>query len=163
MLGFFKTYEDEYNELFEYLVYEWCFKPEYATAFLDIQKKKVGKTLYKLKKIHPQLQNSNNPETALISLMHCGEECKQALAAAGYYTYMLKLRRGKYLGTPVEYATWAIIMEGVDIIESFDRAFALYIEDKSNDKFELIFDEVYDTAAYLERFPHFVFNGDMDI
>ena len=162
MFGFFKTYEAEYNELFEYLVDEWCFKPEYASAFLDIQKRKIGKTLYKLKNYFARIQPLNNPERALVSLMHYGEECKQALVAAGYYTYMLKLRRGKYLGTPVEYATWAIIMEGIDIIEGFDRAFALYIEDKSDDKFELIFNEVYDTSAYLERFPHFAFKGDID-
>ena len=35
MFGLFKSYDDEYLELYEYLTQDWEMKPKYAKAFLN--------------------------------------------------------------------------------------------------------------------------------
>ena len=85
MLGFFKSYDEEYLELYEYLTQEWAMKAEYAKPFLNTYKKDIGKKLFEGKKRMAILENSSDPEARLISIANSGQEYDFALVGQAYH------------------------------------------------------------------------------
>ena len=49
-MSWFKSYDEEYKELFSHLTGRWEMKPHYARVFLDAYKKSIGKILSNGKK-----------------------------------------------------------------------------------------------------------------
>lgn len=143
MFGLSRSYDDEYLELYEYLTQEWKMKPEYAKAFLNTYKKSIGKIFSQGKQRLSQLENSSDPEARLLRVANLGEECPFALVGQAYQAYMGDLRRGEHVGTPVELAIWAILVNRSDLLEPLDRAFADYISEKAEEKFPELFDKVF--------------------
>jgi len=143
MFGLFKSYDDEYLELYEYLTQDWEMKPEYAKPFMNTYKKNIGKIFSEGKKRMQMLENSNDPELRLMSIANGDQEHAYALVGQAYAAYMSDLRRGKYVGTPVEMAIWAILVNRSDLVETLDRAFSRYISNKYEEIFPNLFEEVY--------------------
>lgn len=143
MLGFGKSYDDEYLELYEYLTQRWKMKPEYAKPFLNTYKKSIGKIFSQEKKRMEILENSSDPEMRLMRHANLGQEYDFALVGQAYHAYMDDLRRGRHVGTPVEKTIWAILSNRSDLIETLDRAFATWIGEKHEEKFPGLFDEVF--------------------
>ncbi len=140
-----RSYDDEYQELCEYLTHEWRMKPLYAKAFLDAYKKNIGKILAGGKQRTAIIERSTDPETRLLGYaLFRGEEHSLALIGQAYQAYMKDLRRGKHIGTPVEFAIWAILANRSDLLEGLDRGFAAYIEETHKNKFPNLFDEVFE-------------------
>ena len=143
MLGFFKSYDEEYLELYEYLTQEWAMKAEYAKPFLNTYKKDIGKKLFEGKKRMAILENSSDPEARLISIANSGQEYDFALVGQAYQAYMVDLRRGHHVGTPIEKTIWAILANRSDLVDTVDRALGKWIFEKYNEKFPGLFKEVF--------------------
>lgn len=143
MFGLLKSYDEEYSELYEYLTAGWQMKPEYARAFLDTYKRSIGKILANGKKRMSRLENSGNPEMALAAFANLGEEHPFALVGQAYQAYMTDLRRGTHVGTPVEAAIWAILVNRSDLLETIDRGLAQFIERKHEEKFPRLLQQVF--------------------
>jgi hypothetical protein len=147
MFGLFKKYDDVYDELYDHLVNDWQMKDRYAKAFLDVYRKTLAKIHGEGKERMHQLRNSDNPEHRLLSVVAGGDQNNYALVAQAYMGYMADLRRGKHIDTDVELAIWAILSNRSDLLETLDRAFARYIEEKTEEKFPKLFDTVFSIAA----------------
>jgi len=143
MFGPLKSYDGEYSELYEYLTEDWRMKPQFAKAFLDTYKRSIGKILANGKKRMSKLENSANPETALAAFASLGQENALALVGQAYQAYMTDLRTGVHVGTPVETAIWAILVNRSDLLEAIDRSFAQYIRSKHEEEFPRLFQQVF--------------------
>ncbi|MFQ2771212.1 hypothetical protein ACK3Y4_10820 [Aeromonas caviae] len=145
MFGLFKSFDDEYLELYEYLTQDWGMRPEYAKPFLTTYKKSVGKRLHLLKKQNDKLLNSKTPGSTLLAIAQfgAGDEQVYALVVQAHWAYMNDLRRGKHVGTNVEKTIWAILTNRSDLVEQVDRPFAKYIEKTSQEKYPSLFEEVF--------------------
>lgn len=143
MFGILKSYDEEYLELYEYLTQDWKMKSEYSKAFLNTYKKSIGKILAQGKRRMSMLENSSDPEARIIGFANLGEETTFALVGQAYYAYMGDLRRGKHVGTPVELAIWAILSNRSDLVQTIDRAFGEYIQEKHEERFPNLYEEVF--------------------
>jgi len=143
MFGFFKSYNDEYLELYEYMTQNWEMKPKYAKLFLNTYKKSIGKIFSTGKKRMEALENSADPETRLLAIASGGHDHENALVSQAYKAYMTDLRRGTHVGTPVELAIWAILSNRSDLVGIIDRAFEIWIYENHEKKFPDLFEEVF--------------------
>jgi len=143
MFGFGKSYDDEYLELNEYLTQQWGMNPEFAKPFLDSYKKNIGKKLSEGRKRMEMLENSPDPGVRLMRYANVGHEYDFALVGQAYQAYLVDLRHGRHVGTPVEKTIWAILAKRSDLVETHDRAFAKWIENKHEEKFPGLFEEVF--------------------
>ena len=147
MRGFGKSYDDEYLELYEYLTQTWCMKPTYAKPFLTSYKKSIGKLFSRARDQMSEHNQSSDPETRLLSFAATGDEYDLSLVAQAYRGYMDDLRRGQHVGTRVEKAIWAVLVNRSDLLEGFDRAFAMYIDEKHDEKMPGVIREVFDLES----------------
>ena len=147
VLGFGKTYDDEFLELYGYLTQQWEMKPGYAKPFLTAYKKSIGKIFSKGNARMASLEASQNPEARLLRYANLGQEYDFALVGQAYYAYMGDLRRGRHVGTPVEKAIWAILANRSDLVASLDNAFARWIDEKHEEKFPGLFAEVFEYSG----------------
>ena len=102
IFGLFKSYDDAYLELYEYLTEKWKMKPGYAKPFLDAYKRIIGKTFCQGREKIKKLEKSSDPEIRLMMYSNVGQEYEFALVGQAYQAYMGDLRRGRHVGTPVE-------------------------------------------------------------
>lgn len=144
MFGFGKSYDEEYLELYEYLTQQWNMKPDFAKPFLTEYKKSIGKIFSKGKKRMNALENSTNAEIRLMRFANLGQEYDYALVGQAYQAYKGDLRRGRHIGTSIEKAIWAILSNRSDLVEGLDKAFASWIDEKQEERFPGLFDEVFE-------------------
>lgn len=142
MFGLF-SYEDVYDKLYEHLVSSWEMKEKYAKAFLDAYRKNISKIHSQGKKRLSALSNSNNTTYRLLGIIGEGDQNNYALVGQAYQAYMSDLRRGKYVGSDVELAIWAILANRSDLLETIDRAFVRYIDENAEKKFPNLFETVF--------------------
>ena len=147
MFGLFKSYDDEYLELYEYMTQNWEMKPEYAKIFLNTYKKSVGKMFSTGKKRMAALENSADLDTRLMATASGGQDPANALVFQAYKAYMTDLRRGVHVGTPVELAIWAVLSNRSDLIGIIDRAFEIWIFENHEKEFPDLFEEVFQSES----------------
>jgi hypothetical protein len=143
MFGFGKSYDDEYLELYEHLTQQWGMKPDYAKSFLNAYKKSIGKMFVQGKERLKKLENVSDTETKIMRLLNPGYECDLVLVEQAYAAYFRGLRNGKHVGSPVEKAIWAILYNKLELVSSFDKTFANYIEKNQEKEFPRLFEEVF--------------------
>lgn len=143
-MGLFSSYESEYRELLEYLVENWQMKPRFAESFLNTYKKSIGKIFQAGKKRMAQTENHPDPSVRLAMLASMGQEQSYALVGQAYQAYMTDLRRGRHVGTDIEKTIWTILSNRSDLVREIDQGFANYIDEKCEDKFPNLFDEVFE-------------------
>ena len=146
-MGLFSSYDSEYQELYEHLVEEWDMKPAYAKPFLDAYKKSVGKKLANGRKQMEKHMGGNDPTLSLAAYANLGQELDFSLVAQAYEAYMTDLRRGRHVGTVVEKTIWAILFNRSDLIETIDRPFQKFIDEKCQQKFPGLLDEAFEHEA----------------
>lgn len=144
MFGVFKSYDNEYIELYDYLTREWKMNQRYAQNFLTAYKKSIGKILSDGKRRMEMLEKSADPEHRMMRMANLGEEYPYALVGQAYNAYMTDLRHGKYHETEIEKAIWAILINRSDLVETLDRGFAGWLERNHEEKFPDLFEEVFD-------------------
>ena len=141
-MGWFYSFDDEYNELLAHLTESWQIKPLYAVAFLNAYKKSIGKILQKGKRRSSQLRNSSDPEMRLLAVAFIDDH-DFAIVCQAHRAYMTGLKRGRHIGTPVEQAIWAILADHRGVLDFLDGGLADYIDDTWEEKFPALFEEVY--------------------
>ncbi|MBT5529203.1 MAG: hypothetical protein HOK35_08595 [Cytophagia bacterium] len=142
-MGFFKSYDDEYLELYEYLTQDWKMKPKYAKPFLNTYKKSIGKIFYKGKKRMVGFKNSSDIFKQYIAVAG-GDDQPFALVSQAYKAYVKDLRRGLHVGTSIELAIWAILVKRSDLVGSLDITLEKWIDDENyKHEYPNLFDEVF--------------------
>ena len=134
MLGFRKKKPPYVKEFLDYMVVLLNMNPRYAQAFLRAYKTGISSTYsetlkkYALSPDGRARLKSMDPDPFAVSLV------RQA-----YMAYVIDLRHGKFVGTDVEVAVWAILCCRPDVLESFDKTLAAYIEAHRESRFPALF------------------------
>lgn len=135
MFGFRRKKPPYVQEFLDYMVELLNMNPRYARAFLRAYKTGISsthsETLKKYTMSQPNARerlNSMDPDPFALSLV------RQA-----YMAYVIDLRHGKFVGTDVEVAVWAILCCRPDVLESFDKTLAAYIEAHRESRFPALF------------------------
>lgn len=132
----------DYSEDFlSYLVDEWQFRDEYAQAFLN----EYGSDLSRLhdqglKRLEASIDLSR-PENRLLAA-EMPDPRAFALVAQAFTGYANDLQNGKYRGTPLEIAIWAILWNRSDLLGTLNPELAKYIDDNQ----DTVFKSIYETA-----------------
>lgn len=153
MFGLFGSKEvtqKAYHELLKFLTEEWRMKDRYARAFLDEYRSDIAKLHKQItSRVDELLQRGDDAARRVMSL--------EIIAAGGmdhllsvilvtqaYRAYMSDLRRGKHVGTNIELAIWAILSNRSDLVQDFDKFFGRYVQEKHEEMFPNLFDDVFD-------------------
>ena len=152
MFGFFGSKEGEqkaYDELLAFLTEDWEMKERYAKAILDVYRRSIAKIHKNITKRHEEMQSRGNAELRLALIAMGGKRDAMAhmLIAQAYNGYKNDLQSGKYVGTDVELAIWGILARRSDLLDDFDKGFAMYIRDNYEKKFPQLFDELFSTSS----------------
>ena len=139
----FGSYKKEYDKLREHLLSDSIgLYPRYATAFLTAYGRRMAKQYRKATKMSESVMES--PGSGLAQTIFALDliDLNVAFVAAAYTGYMADLRRGKYTGTPVEKAIWAILDNRSDLLRDLDDGLAEYIGDHVEEKFPTLYGDV---------------------
>ena len=153
MFGLFGSKEvtqRAYDELLKFLTAKWLMKDHYARAFLDEYRGSIAK-LHKqmISRVDQVLRHGDDAARHMMSLEITAAGGMDhllsiILVTQAYRAYMSDLRRGKHVGTNIELAIWAILSNGSDLVQSFDKFFGRYIQEKYQELFPSLFDDVFD-------------------
>ena len=138
----FASYKKEYAELREHLIDSIGLYPRYATAFLTAYGRRMAKQYRKARAMSESVMESPGSGLAQTIFALNLIDLSIAFVAAAYRGYMTDLRRGKYVGTPVEKAIWAILDNRSDLLSDLDDGLAEYIGDHAEEKFPTLYGEV---------------------
>jgi hypothetical protein len=154
MFDMFKSYDNEYLELYEYLTQHMGVKKEYAKEFLNAYKKNIGKLLVEGKAQLKALIDQQDPiNRSLFSVSYSGYEYDFALINQAYQGYMIDLRNNsRYIGTSVEKMIWAILVYKIELTTALDKALGKWVENKWEDTFPHFFDEVFNENPFDDDF-----------
>ena len=145
MFGFFKK-ADRYNELYDHLVNKWGMKSGFAAAFLNEYRHALAAQYEKGLSFHRQqilTQSEGALEEIFISLRDT------TLVSQAYLAYMNDLRSGKYVGTNIEKAIWAILVTNRRFVALHNLAFAQYLGDRVETMFPSLINSAFNDAEYL--------------
>ena len=123
MFGFGKK-PDHFNALMEYLVEHWHMRTRYASAFLSAYRKEISRTL------EDGIKRTEALGISPVAAIAMGDDPRaMAVVAQAYKGYLTDLRSGRHVGTEVEPAIWAILVNRSDLVASVDRGFAKFIDE----------------------------------
>lgn len=144
MFGLFKSYDEEYLELYEFLTQQWCMKPEYARSFLTAYKKSIGKLFVQGKQRMEAMERDPSPDVRLARYAMIGEEYGFAIVGQAYNAFKGDLPTGKHIGTPVQKAVWAILANQSDLVKIVDPQLAASIRERLGEKLPALLSEVFE-------------------
>lgn len=130
MFGFGKK-PDHCGLLTEYLIEEVKLKPRLAGSFIATYGAGASARLEKgLKGFQGMTQLQQLEARAR------GDDPRLfALIAEAYHAYLIDVRTGRIKGSDNELALWAILWNRTDLLESFDKALAAFIDEKQPELF----------------------------
>jgi hypothetical protein len=135
---------DHFTELSVHLVEKWHMRARYASAFVSAYRRDISA-------LHECGPGSfSGREMTVSSVLSVGGDlhpCDFSLVKQAYKAYMTDLRQGRYLGTDVELAVWAILAKRSDLVRSIDSAIGKFIEGN----WELLFPDHFEIA--FTEFP----------
>lgn len=143
MFGFGKSYDEEYLELYDHLTKQRGMRSDYAKSFLNTYKKSIGKMFIQGKKRLEALEKVSGSEAKIMRILNPGYECDLVLVEQAYAAYFQDLRHGKHVGTQIEKAIWAILYNKLDLVLSFDKTFANYIQENHEKEFPGLYRDVF--------------------
>ena len=141
-MSWFKSYDDEYRELLSLLVDNWEMKEHYAQAFMDTYKRNIGRMVASGEEMAKQLRSQDSGLQQTILALDF-EDPNLVVVCQAYLAYMNDLRKGKFVGSMVEKAIWAILANRSDLLGHLDAYFAEYIFDEHEKKFPELLEEVF--------------------
>ena len=132
---------DHFLELMEHLVDRSGMRTRFASAFLLAYKDDVSmrfedgsmrtqQTLATLSRVQQLMFNPSD----IYDL---------AIVGQAYMGYMQDLRSGRHVGTDVERAIWALLVNHSDLLKESDKVLAAYIEQHHETQFPNLLEEVY--------------------
>ena len=153
MFGLFGSKEatqKAYDELLNFLTEEWRMKDRYARAFLDEYRSDIAKLHKQITSRADELLQRGDAAARrlmsieIISAGGLGQVLSVILVTQAYRAYMSDLRRGKHVRTNIELAIWAILSNRSDLVQDFDKFFGQYVQEKYEELFPTLFDDVFD-------------------
>lgn len=66
-----------------------------------------------------------------------------AIVGQAYMGYLQDLRHGRHVGTDVELAIWALLLNHMDLIEQTDKAVAAFVNREHQKQFPNLLEQVY--------------------
>lgn len=146
MFGLFGSKEDAqkaYEELLAYLTDEWEMKGRFAATFLEAYRRSIAKIYSDVMKRYDAIAASGNAELQLMTAAMGGKNdaMDHILVAQAYRGYKEDLRGGRHVGTDVERAIWAILVNRSDILEQLDKSLARYIDKEHETRFPNLLEE----------------------
>ena len=124
MFGFGKK-PDHFVELMEHLVDRSGMRTRFASAFLSAYRDDVSKRFEDGAKRTQQTLASLTRAQQL--MFNPSDIYDFAIVGQAYMAYMQDLRRGRHIGTDIERAIWALLVNHSDLLEQSDKALASYI------------------------------------
>ena len=149
MFGLFGSKESTqavYDELLNFMTDDWHMKERYTRAFLDEYRSSIAKLHKQFIERFEIAQRSDNAVLRLGTIAAGGRDyvLSLMLVTQAYQAYMSDLRRGKHVGTNVEFAIWAILANRSDLVRDFDKVFGQYVQEKYEELFPTLFDDVFE-------------------
>lgn len=150
MFGLFRDRRQEqqaYDELYAFLTEDWRVRERYARAFLDAFRRDIAKLHKRATRAYETMRQSGDPGLSLYLYAQGGKRDALAhvLAGQAVNAYMVDLRSGRYVGTDVEKAIWAVLANRSDIVSTIDRLLARYIDEHKDGKFPRLYDDVFES------------------
>lgn len=144
-MAWFRTYDAEYQELLDVLVNGWHMKESFARSFLNAYRRKIGKMVASGRKKAAEVRTANlGLEGTMLALDL--EDSNLVITTQSYFAYMTDLRKGRFVGSDVEKAIWAILAHPDNaLVEKLDAFFAEYIDDEHEKQFPNLFRDVFST------------------
>ena len=140
MFGFGKK-PDHFADLMEHLVEREGMRTRFASAFLSVYKDDVSKRFEDgAKKTHATLATLSRAQQLMFNP---SDTYTFAIVGQAYMGYLQDLRRGRHVGTDVERAIWALLVNHSELLEQSDKALATYIEQHHEEQFPRLLEEVY--------------------
>ena len=140
MFGFGKK-PDHFVELMEHLVDRSGMRTRFASAFLSAYKDDVSKRFEDGSKRAQQTLATLSRVQQL--MFNPSDIYDLAIVGQAYMGYMQDLRSGRHVGTDVERAIWAFLVNHSDLLKQSDKVLAAYIEQHHETQFPNLLDEVY--------------------
>jgi hypothetical protein len=126
LFDFFKDYSQEANEIKNYLINTWGMRSEYATPFVEVYKNDLGKLVSRGRKKMSELNLASSQGEEYLK-MFSDNDLRFSLVGQSYHAYFKDLRNGRHIGSPIEYAVWAILFFENDLVAAQNHAFANFI------------------------------------
>ena len=140
MFGFGKK-PDHFADLMVHLVERAGMRTRYASAFLSAYKDDVSKRFEDgTKRVGQTLRTLSRTQQLLFDP---SEVYDFTIVAQAYLGYLQDLRRGLHVGTDVEIAIWAILVNNIDLLRQTDQALAEYIKLQYEEKFPGLLEKAY--------------------
>ncbi len=140
MFGFGKK-PDHFADLMEHLVDRAGMRTRFATAFLSAYRSEVSKRFEDgTKRAEKTLATMSRVQQLMFNP---SEVYDFTIVAQAYTGYMQDLRRGRHVGTDVERAIWALLVNHIDLLEQTDKALANWIGQQHQNQFPKLLEEVY--------------------
>ena len=146
MFGLFKRTPDtqlEYNALQKYLREEWQMKPQFVSALLDTYRTEVCEKYRAAVIQHQTMEASQSAADRLQGAAFDNTFVDTALVAQARQAFLTDLRHGTHVGTDIELAIWAVLVNRSDILEHFDRGLANFTYEKYQERFPALFERVF--------------------
>ena len=140
MFGFGKK-PDHFADLMEHLVERAGMRSRYASAFLLAYKDDVSKRFEEgTKRAEQTLAGASRVQQMMFNP---SEIYDFAIVAQAYTGYLQDLRRGRHVGTDVEWAIWALLVNHNDLIQQTDKGLAKFVEQNHSTQLPKLLETVY--------------------
>jgi hypothetical protein len=140
MFGFGKKV-DHFTELMVHLVERSGMRTRFASAFLSAYRDEVSQ----------RLEDGNKRTQKILITLSRAEQLMFnptdvfdfATVGQAYMGYLQDLRHGRHVGTDIELAIWALLLNRIDIVEQTDKAFGMFVSQEHEKKFPNLLAQVY--------------------
>lgn len=140
MFGFGKK-PDHFADLMEHLVDRAGMRTRFASGFLSAYRDDISKRFEEGTKRAEQTLAAMPRIQQLV--FNPSDIYDFTIVAQAYMGYMQDLRFGQHVGTEVERAIWALLVNHIDLLEQTDKALANYIGQQHEKQFPKLLEEVY--------------------
>ena len=141
MFGFGKK-PDHFADLMEHLVDRAGMRTRFASAFLSAYRDDVSKRFEEgTKRAEQTLAAASRVQQMMFNPT---EIYDFAIVAQAYVGYLQDLRRGRHVGTDVELAIWALLINHLDLLQQTDKALAAYMEREHEKLFPNLLENAYE-------------------
>lgn len=132
---------DHFPELMEHLVERSGMRTRFASAFLSAYRNDVSKRLEEgNKRTHETLKTLSRAQQLMFNP---ADVFDFAIVGQAYMGYLQDLRHGRHVGTEVELAIWALLVNHIDLLEQTDKALAVWVEQEHEKQFPNLLEQVY--------------------
>jgi len=140
MFGFGRKV-DHFPELMEHLVERTGMRTRFASAFLSAYRDEVSQRLEEGSKNTQKILSTLSRAQQL--MFNPGDVFDFAIAGQAYMSYLQDLRHGRHVGTDIELATWALMLNHMDLIEQTDKVVAAFVSREHQKQFPNLLEQVY--------------------